>query len=56
MGVDIGIRNITVKIAVEVFLSTLSDLYQILHFIMHLHKCTISVPKIPHISPELELF
>lgn len=43
MDMDRGIRNITVKITVEVFTIALSNLYQISCFIMHVHKCTMSV-------------
>lgn len=39
---DSGMRNITVTITVEGFIITISDLYQISYFIMHLHKCAVS--------------
>lgn len=58
MGMDNGMRNITVKITIEFFIITISDLYQISYFIMHLHKCTVSVyTKTPiSLQRELELF
>lgn len=53
MGMDSGMRNITEKITAEIFIITISDLYQISYFIMHLHKCTVSVcTKMSHVSPK----
>lgn len=41
MGMGGGMRDITVKITVEVFIITISNLYQTSYFIMHLHKFTV---------------
>lgn len=45
---DSRMRNITVKITVEVFIITISDLYLISYFIVHLHK--FYVYRTPHLS------
>lgn len=55
MGMDSGMRNITVKITVEAFRIIISDLYQISYFIMHLHKCAVSACTKTPISLQREL-
>lgn len=55
MGMDGRMRNITVKITVEVFIITISDLYLISYFIMHLHKFYVYQPPLSFQS-KLELF